>query len=171
MSDKETSREESAHPAPSNEENAGKSAAEDHAKKPADQCHGRYLDYFRQSLASEGETAYRRWGMPLFHSLNDEETESQRAALGFVPANALDFYNRGCLLAAREDYAGAAKAFEKASQLDDQLAEAVFNRAMALEKAGDIAKARSVWNQYLESFGEAEDVPEVKEHLGSLASA
>src|SRR4051812_29994672 len=42
MSDKETPREDNA-PTP---EDAGKTAAEDSAKRPADQCHGRYLDYF-----------------------------------------------------------------------------------------------------------------------------
>lgn len=173
MSDKETPREENNVPTPPAEEPAARNAADD-ARRPADQCHGRYVEWFRQSLAAEGEVAYQRWGMPLFHSLAPEEIEAQTAALGLDVTDALDFYNRGCLLASREDYAGAVKAFDRAIQLDANLSEAVFNRALALEKSGDIAAARQGWQQYLDRFGEtedADDVNDVKDHLGELAGA
>lgn len=165
MSDKETPREENA-PTP---EDTAKNAAEENVRRPADQCHGRYLDYFRQSLASEGEVAYQRWGLPLFHSMTDEEVESQRVALGMEPTDALDFYNRGCLLTTREDFAGAVKAFERAAQLDPNQPETFYNLALAQEKAGDTAKARQTWQQYLERFAEEDDTAEVKEHLATLA--
>lgn len=171
MSDKETPREESASAAASSDEAPGKGASEEGGKRPADQCHGRYVEYYKQSLNAEGEVAYQRWGMPFFHSLPDEDVQTQFAALGLEPTDALDFYNRGCLLAAREDFAGAAKAFEHAAQLDPALADAVYNRALALELAGDLARARETWRTYQEQFGEAEDAEEVKDHLGSLAGA
>lgn len=170
MSDKETPREENATPAPSTEETSVRTPADD-ARRPADQCHGRYLDWFKQSLASEGEKAYQRWGMPFFHSLAPEEIEAQSATLGFETTDALDFYNRGCLLAAREDFAGAIKAFDRALQLDANLAEALFNRALALEKTGNVATARQVWQQYLERYPENDDAEDVKEHLDTLVGA
>lgn len=166
MSDKENPREDNT--TPSTEE-TGRNAADDAVRRPADQCHGRYLDWFKQSLAAEGETAYKRWGMPLFHSMTDEEVESQRAALGFEVRDALDQYNRGCLLAGREDYAGAAKAFDRALALDPDLEEALFNRALTAEKTGDLAKARELWNRYLDRYGESDDADDVKDHLGTLA--
>jgi len=150
----------------------GKSgAASEEGRHKADQCHGRYLDQIRESLAAEGEVAYRRWGMPLFHSLSDEEAEAQRAALGFAPHDALDFYNRGCLLASREDYAGAAKAFERAAHLDPTLADAVFNQAQALELAGNKNASRATWQAWLTQFGDSEDAAEVKQHLETLSQA
>lgn len=163
MSDKETPREENA----AAEEATGKLSGDEGAKRPADQHHGHLVEFLKQSLTAEGEPAYQRWGLPLFHSMSDEDAEAQRAALGFAPADALDFYNRGCLLASREDFSAAAKAFERAFQLDGQLAEAAFNRAAALEKAGDSAKAREAWQLYLERFGDNEDAVEVKEHLSA----
>jgi len=177
MSDKDQSREEAnVSPAPGGESAAGKSSpAPEEGRHKADQCHGRYLDQIRESLAAEGEVAYGRWGMPLFHSLSDEEAEAQRAALGFAPQDALDFYNRGCLLASREDYAGAAKAFDRAAQKDPKglvcLVEAVHNRALALEQAGDKTAARATWQAWLTQFGDSEDVAEVKQHLETLSQA
>jgi hypothetical protein len=51
----------------------------------AEQHHARMLADFQQSLAAEGETAYQRWGLPLYHSLPDEAVEAQRLAHGVQP--------------------------------------------------------------------------------------
>lgn len=173
MSEKETSREEIAASTPSPEETTGRAAhpAEEAVKRPADQFHARQVEMYKQSLATEGETAYLRWGMPLFHSLSDDEAEAQRLALGIAPVDALDFYNQGCQLVNREDFAGALTAFEQAAQLDPTLGEAVYNKAMALERMGDLAAARQTWQAYLEKFGENEDAGEVKLHIESLNQA
>jgi tetratricopeptide (TPR) repeat protein len=174
MNEKETSRENSAVPAPSSrEETAGKSSpsAEEKVKRPADQFQVRQLELFKQSLVAEGEAAYKRWGMLLFHSLSDEEAEAQRRSLGFEIKDALDYYNHGCMLVGREDFAGAVKTFDHAIELDSNLPEAVFNKAMALESLGDLAAARQTWLAYLEKYGENEDAGEVKQHLESLTEA
>jgi tetratricopeptide (TPR) repeat protein len=137
-------------------------------KGQAERFHGRYVDLYKESLGQEGEIAHARWGLPLFHSLSDEDAEAQRLALGFEPRDALDFYNRGCLLAGRGDFAGAARDFERAVQLDASLADAYYNRALALEEAGDKAGARTAWQAYLARFNESEDTGEVRQHLESL---
>jgi tetratricopeptide (TPR) repeat protein len=173
MSEKDASREPSVTPASLSEESVAKTAhaAEDAQRKPADQFHSRQVELYKQSLAAEGEVAYLRWGLPFFHSMSDEEVETQQLALGLEPTDALDFYNKGCLLAIKEDFAGAAKAFGRAVQLQPELAEARYNQALALESAGNKAAARDAWQAYLEKFGESEDAEEVKQHLGTLAEA
>ena len=63
---------------------AAQSASEASHSLPAgrkpEHHHGQLLEMFQQSLAAEGEKAYGRWGMVLFHSINDETAEAQRAA-------------------------------------------------------------------------------------------
>jgi tetratricopeptide (TPR) repeat protein len=138
----------------------------------AEQHHARLLADFQQSVAAEGETAFKRWGLPLYHSLSDEAVEAQRLAHGVQPTDALDFYNRGCLLASTEDFAGAAKAFARALELKPELSEAAFNHALALEKSGDAKGARKAWQAQLEALEDgSEDAEAIKEHLGSLAEA
>ena len=124
-------------------------------------------DHFRRSLAAEGADAYRRWGLAFFYSLEDEEAEAQREARGFDPQDALGHYNRGCLLAGREDFAAAVKSFAQAVKLDPELPEALFNLALAQEQAGHKADARRSWNQFIELFGDREEVAEIREHLAA----
>ena len=168
MSEKNAPREEVNPPAPTAAESAPPKSTEATTKGQAEQFHKRYVELFKESLAQEGEIAYARWGMPLFHSLSDEDAEAQRLALGVEPQDALDFYNRGCLLAHQEDPAGAAKAFARAAQLDPALAEAVYNQALALEQADDKSGALETWQDYLARFGENEDAVVVRQHLESL---
>ncbi|MCE5228598.1 hypothetical protein LLG95_03250 [bacterium] len=127
------------------------------------------LNELRASLDKDGLSAYKRWGLCLFHNYEDAEAEAQREAMGFEPKDALDFYNRGCLLASRNDFAGAAKAFAGAAKLDAKLAEAQYNYALALELAGQMSDARKAWAQYAEQFADREDVAEVRDHITSLA--
>jgi tetratricopeptide (TPR) repeat protein len=171
MTDKETHREENETPVPAAE---GHKTPAHHGEDPhrrPEQALGRYMDLFKQSLASEGEPALQRWGLPMYHVLSDEEAEAQRQSLAIEPKDALDFYNRGCLLASREDYSGAVKAFERALALDPKLKEAAHNRSLALELSGDVLAARAAWRSYLETFTDSEDIEEVKQHLESLTPA
>lgn len=144
-------------------------AAEAAGKPHPSQHLERLLDDLRASLDKDGLVAYKRWGLPLFHNLGDPEAEAQREKFGFEPKDALDYYNRGCLLASRDDFSGAAKAFAKAAKLDATLAEAFYNHALSLELAGQTSDARKAWNQYVEQFADREDVAEVREHLAALA--
>ena len=165
MTPKETPSNEHAGAAPSSEAAAGAVAPKPEAFL------GRLLDLFRQSLAQDGEKAYLRWGLPLFQSMEDEEAEGQKEALGIQPVDALDHYNRGCLLALREQWSEAIKMFDKAIAQDSTLVEAYFNRALALEKSGDLKAAREAWNAWIERFGDRPEASDVKQHLGALADA
>jgi tetratricopeptide (TPR) repeat protein len=145
-------------------------AAPETAPTPA-QHHAALLERFRETLGAEGEKAYARWGLSLLYSLDDEQIETQRQALGLKPRDALDHYNHGCLLARREQYAEAAKAFEQAVKLDPALAEADFNHAFALECAGQKIPARKAWVAHLEKFADTPDAAEIKQHLTALVDA
>ena len=139
----------------------------------ADQYHGYLVEEFKNSLQANQPGVYARWGYTWLHSMSDEEAQAQREAMGFPLADALDHYNHACLLAGREDFAGAAKAFAKAAELKPDLAEAHFNRALALELAGKCGDAREAWMAYLERFGELseEETRQIKDRLSALADA
>lgn len=163
MSDQEkTPTPESAQPAESTQpEQQGKPHPSQHIE--------RLLNDLRASLEKDGLTAYKRWGLALFHNTSDAEAEAQREALGFEPKDALDHYNRGCLMASRNDFAGAVKAFQRAAKLDPAMAEAQYNVALALELAGQTAEAKKAWQQYAEQFADRDDVAEVREHIAQMA--
>jgi tetratricopeptide (TPR) repeat protein len=167
MSPKENKEQENeaAEAAPSLAEGAEEKLPQDHPMHH----HAQLVSQFRESVEREGEEAYKRWGLPLYHSLPDEEVEAQRRALGVKPVDALDHYNRGCLLAAQEDFAAAAQQFAQAVKLDPEMSEALFNLALAQEKAGRLAEARKSWNQFVERFGDQEEAAQVRDHLAQLA--
>ncbi len=133
--------------------------------------HERQLECFRQSLEAEGEGAYDRWGLAMFHSLPDEDIEAQRVALKWGNRDALDHFNAGCLSASREEYGKAATAFAKAVELDPALSDAAYNHALALEKAGRADPARRAWQAYVEKYPESGEVGEVNQHLTEPAEA
>lgn len=131
--------------------------------------HARQLEQFSESITKEGEIALQRWGLMLFHSLSDEQAQAQRETLGFPLRDALDHYNQGCLLAGRGDFAGAVKHFDEALKLKPELPEALFNRALALEQAGNTAVAREAWKLFVERNPEHEETVNVKAHLAATA--
>lgn len=147
------------------------SAAASKAKGKSWDFHARYVDLLRESLKADGEKAYERWGVSTFHCLSDEEVEAQRLELGVELKDALDFYNRGCLLAIKEEFAEAVKMFAKSIEADPELAESRFNYALSLEMAGDTPQAQKEWQNYLDNFADPEEVEDVKQHLGTLAGA
>jgi tetratricopeptide (TPR) repeat protein len=139
----------------------------------ADQLHGRLLEDFKTSFQANPEGVYGRWGYTWLHSMSDEDAMAHREALGFPRVDALDHYNMGCHQAAKEDYAGAAKSFAKAYEMDADLSEALYNQAMAVEAAGKVADARQLWKSYLDKFGDAseEETRQIKDRLTALADA
>lgn len=127
------------------------------------------LEAFSASVANDPADAYKRWGMSLFHSLSDEQAQEQLGVLKIGYQDALGHYNQGVMLARNEKYAQAAKAFAQASAMDATLTEAVYNQALAEEKAGNAAEARKLWNKYLEFCDDAEESAEIKNHITELA--
>lgn len=140
-----------------------------------ERLHGELLDMLRESLNAEGPAAFDRWGLAFLHSLDDHEFEQQREQWGIELKDALDYYNRGVLLARREDYAQAIECFDKALELneqqpDDRVSEPDlwFNRTLALEHSGDLEGAREGWKAYIDEYEHAEDLDAVKQHLTTL---
>ena len=174
MSESENLKAESG-PTQKNNESAAAKAAPAQPEEPTgphpSECFARHLDDFRQSLANEGEAAMGRWGISMLQCLNDKECESQRVAMGIAPKDEYDYYNRGCLLALREQYADAVKAFDQAIALKPDFAEAHFNRAVVLETKGDTPAARQAWQGFTAQFADHESITEIKQHLGELADA
>jgi tetratricopeptide (TPR) repeat protein len=137
----------------------------------ADKHLGVLVEEFKKSVAADRAKAYEVWGCTMLYALEDSEAQAELKALGAVPQDALDFYNAGCAAADAEDFKGAADAFGKAVELDSGLGEALFNRALALELAGQKAKAREAWQAYLDKFPETpeDDVKLIKDRMGALA--
>lgn len=130
-----------------------------------------YTDLFRQSLASEGADAYGRWGYAMYFSLADDEVTAQSDVLGFEPADALDFYNQGCVLADQEKFEEACTAFERAAAGVDPVSEIFYNLALAQEKLGRATDARKSWETLLERFPEDPERGEIEAHLNELPKA
>jgi tetratricopeptide (TPR) repeat protein len=128
------------------------------------------LESFTAALEADPKDAYGRWGLALFHTLSDDQAQAQLGLLKINAQDALGHYNQGVVLASKGKYADAARAFAQASELDPQLAEAVFNQALAEEQAGNAAAARKLWNRYLEICDDPEESAEVKSHLTELAN-
>lgn len=121
---------------------------------------------YEQALEADKERALARFGVGLFHSIADDKAQRHLTEIFKLPArDALDHYNRGCALAARESYADAIKAFVKALELDPQLNDARFNLALATELQGDAAGAKPLWTAYLERCQDEQEAQEIRERL------
>lgn len=70
-----------------------------------------------------------------------------------------------------DGYAEALAALDEALKIDPSLAEARFNRALALERMGLAAAAREAWEQYLRIDGTSSWAAEARAHLQRLAPA
>lgn len=128
------------------------------------------IEGFAKALKNDPAEAYARYGLGLFHSLSDEEAQAQLAGLKIQPEDSLAFYNQGVVLAGQDKFADAARAFARAGELDPTLSEAIYNQALATEKAGDAAEARKLWNRYLEFCDDPDETAEIKNHITELAN-
>lgn len=87
---------------------------------------------------------------------------------GKIEAAAAEYSERGKTLAAKSDYAGAEKSFQKALSLDPGLNAARYNLALCREKAGDRHGAIQAYVEYLESDAEPEEELTIKLHVIDL---
>lgn len=126
------------------------------------------VEGFEAALTAEKDKAYGTWGFALFHSMSDEAAWRELDRLKIDPKDALAHYNRGCVQAIDGKFADAIKSFDAALKLDPEFEEAMYNRALALEKKGDAAAAKSAWTALLEICGDEEDRAEITEHLAAL---
>lgn len=71
----------------------------------------------------------------------DRAVSDMETACKLAPRNAYLFYNLGNLYVARKRYADAVKQYDRAIELNSSIAEAFFNRGLALSELGDKAGA------------------------------
>ncbi len=94
--------------------------------------------------------------------------KAARAQEPGAPAAAVQRYKIGLKLYRKGRYAEAAAEFETAEAMFPASAKLVFNRARALERAGDVAGAVTAYETYLARAPEAADRAEVEQLLGVL---
>jgi len=133
------------------------------------------LDKFQSRLADKRVKAMRQFGMTLFHSLPVAQRIKLGEALGVNPDNATTHYNLGVLAAVEQDWAKAIAEFQAALKMDASMRVALYNLALATDKNGDVAKARRLYNELVDSVNEeaawAEDVAKIKARLSELEAA
>ena len=112
--------------------------------------------------------AFQRYGFTLFHSLSGERQVELSEKLGLLRNDAVDSYNLGGAAAVREDYAGAAKHYQKALELDGTLADAAHNLALSLERLGRKPEAINAWSRFMELAHLDDDRRAVEAHLAEL---
>jgi tetratricopeptide (TPR) repeat protein len=131
--------------------------------------HETQLNLLKESLTNEGEGAFSRWGLSMYYSLSDEEIEAQRETLGIEPADALDYYNRGCSKAGHEEFDEAVRLFSKALSMDGELNEASYNLALACEKTGETTEAIGHWKKHLSRLEDGEESEQIRQHISELS--
>ncbi|NUP89025.1 MAG: hypothetical protein HUU25_04290 [Candidatus Sumerlaeia bacterium] len=122
---------------------------------------------YRLELGENLESAQQRHGFTLFHSLSPEEKVAHLKRLGFAPQDGIDHYNLGCVAALQENFEEAAAEFGKAVK-ENEFFEAVHNHALALERAGKSAEAKTKWKRALDLAHSDDERERIREHLASL---
>jgi tetratricopeptide (TPR) repeat protein len=128
----------------------------------------RSVEQYRTEASEDVEKAQDRFGFTLFHSLAPEEKVLHLKKLGFEPRDAIDHYNLGCAEALQENFEAAIAHFEKALAEKPEMAEAVHNLALTLEKAGRMADAKSRWSKAMELTRSSEERSQIESHIATL---
>lgn len=136
------------------------------------------LDEFRETLEEDAPAAYRRYGVTLLHSLDEETYFKELARFGWQPETALDFYNQGVIAANRGDHEQALELYQEALKRDPELPCALFNLACSCEALGRSDQQRTALKKYVDllskrerrelSEQEAADLDAAREALASL---
>lgn len=116
------------------------------------------------------ETAMRRYGFSLFHSLSLEKQTELMLTLGLETASVIDVYNAACVRAAAGDLAASVTLFAKALEMRPEFPEAVYNLALAYEKQGNAKQAHAFWEKYLASAAHEDDKEAVRKHVSQQAA-
>lgn len=132
----------------------------------------RELGIFREQVAKDLTTIHRYTGFTLLYSLPPDEFLKTRERLGMPKRTAHDLYNYGCVAAHDEQNDQAIKLFDQALKQQPNFPEALYNKAICLERLSKPKDAVKVWEQYLAAApADAAGRKEVEEHLAGLKSA
>lgn len=130
------------------------------------------LGIFRDQVAQDMTAIHRYFGFTLLYSLPPEEFLKTRERLGLPKRTAHDLYNYGVVAAHEEQNDQALKLFDQALKQQPDFPEALYNKAVVLERAGKTKEAAKVWEQYLAAApATASGRKEVEDHLAGLKGA
>jgi len=100
------------------------------------------------------------------------QAEAKRAASDATAWSDLAAAQYAAAMAGRTAlYPEALASADRALQLDPRLREALFNRALVLERLGLRGEARAAWQRYLDADPSSEWATEAREHLSRLGTA
>ncbi|HEU5131282.1 MAG TPA: tetratricopeptide repeat protein, partial [Pyrinomonadaceae bacterium] len=68
------------------------------------------------------------------------------------------------------DFNRSLESFNKALQLDSNLSEALFNRALCYERQSRFAEAKADWNEYLKRDSSSPWADEARRHLNASSA-
>ncbi len=123
------------------------------------------IGIYRGFLARSWDSAYKRYGLTLFHSLSAEEKVKFMQELGFEPIDARDFYNKAVLSIQNNDLKKAEQFLQKALEIDPEHPESIFNMALLLEKTDRKVQALEYWGKYLDVISDEEEIRVISDHL------
>jgi len=130
--------------------------------------------HFTRLLADNPREAYRRFGLALFYSIDDEALVRERLSLDFEPRDALDHYNLGVIESHAGNHREALAHYRKAMAAGTDLPELYYNLALTYRELGETREARKNFQRYLAIVeewkdewdqDELESVEEVREYL------
>ncbi|AXA35499.1 MAG: tetratricopeptide repeat protein [Candidatus Hydrogenedentota bacterium] len=141
------------------------------------------LERYRQVVRENLDEAMRRYGFTLYHSLvhwdNENRLDLEDALLqleiaekiGMKPRDAVDYFNFAWTAIHKEDWAKAIRLLKSAVTDDPSFADAWYNLALCLERAGKVDDAKQAWEKFL-ATAESEDAKkQVEAHLATLAAS
>jgi tetratricopeptide (TPR) repeat protein len=116
---------------------------------------GRYLyeeqiERFGRLVVEDPQTAYRRYGMTLIHSVDPKLYYGQVQRFGWRPETYLDFYNLGVLRSNEGDHQGALGYYEMAAGKNDAGPAVFHNLAVTYGEIGERVKQKEALQRYLE---------------------
>jgi len=125
----------------------------------------REIEKYRAFLKRSWDSAYKRYGLSLFHSLSVEERVKIMEELGFEPIDAKDYYNKAVLAIQENDLKKAEKYLDLALKEDPQHPESLFNMALLFEKTDRKAQSLNYWEKYIELIDNEVEIKMIADHL------
>jgi len=148
------------------------------APEPADKNHLRRIDNRLTEAREKTPNAQTHYALAVFHLTQQNYTDAMKefeSALKFADQNAKIHNDLGVAHFERaktkpresrtEDLAQSLEEFTKATKLDGNLLEALFNKSLALQELGMPREAKESWTLYLQKDPSSPWADEARKHL------
>ncbi len=131
---------------------------------------------FSELLKTNRQYAFDRYGWTFFHSIPAEERHQLRHELGWNDKTALDFYNSGAMSCRAGKVKDGLALMEKAESMGLDIPEMWYNLGLAYDQEGDMAKARSYYEKFVNEIEARvrvpvryrDDLDEIRERLSQM---